>query len=158
MVERLLDRFGALARAADLRGVARREPGVLMPTSQMRSLRELEPPQPTRGFDAVDHVLFARSPSGRPNAGVFVRADVLSRSAWLAALELADPTAPHLVFGWIPDGRGDAVQASVARRCRRDHGQRRGCPSAYTRAARHLLVPAPRCLGSSFAFARTHGV
>ena len=48
LVERLLERFGALPRRTELRVLARREPGVLPPTSQMRALRELEPPRPTR--------------------------------------------------------------------------------------------------------------
>jgi hypothetical protein len=128
-----------------------------MPTSQMRSLRELEPPAADEGFDAVDHVLFARSPSGRPNAGVFVAADVLSRSAWLAALELADPTAPHLVFGWIPDGRGDAVQASVARVAAEITASVEGAVCVHPGGPPTCWCRPP-LPGLLLAFARTHGV
>ena len=43
LVERLLERFGALPTPELLRARARLEPGLLAPTSQMRALRELEP-------------------------------------------------------------------------------------------------------------------
>ena len=60
MVERLLDRFGALPSSSELAALSRREPGVLTPTSQMRTLRELEPPALDEGFAAIDHVRFTR--------------------------------------------------------------------------------------------------
>jgi aryl-alcohol dehydrogenase-like predicted oxidoreductase len=44
LVERLLDRFGSLPDPEELRLLARREPGILVPTRQMRAFRELEPP------------------------------------------------------------------------------------------------------------------
>jgi AAA domain len=43
LVERMLDQFGALPAPDQLRALARRHPGVLAPTSQMRTIRELEP-------------------------------------------------------------------------------------------------------------------
>src|ERR671922_1296827 len=49
LVERLLERFGSLPTPEELRGLARREPGVHAPTSQMRALRELEPPSADEG-------------------------------------------------------------------------------------------------------------
>ena len=58
LVERLLDRFGSLPTPEELRGLARREPGVLAPTSQMRALRELEPPSTDEGFAGVEQVPF----------------------------------------------------------------------------------------------------
>ena len=75
LVERLLDRLGALPEPDELRELARREPGLLAPTSQMRTVRELEPPSEDEGFASVERRAFARAP--RPagsTAGVFVAA------------------------------------------------------------------------------------
>src|SRR5439155_27193118 len=63
LVERLLDRFGGLPAPEQLRAAARREPGLLAPTSQMRALRELEPPELDEGFSAVERVAFEREPA-----------------------------------------------------------------------------------------------
>jgi hypothetical protein len=49
LVERLLERFGSVPTPEELRGLARREPGMHAPTSQMRALRELEPPSADEG-------------------------------------------------------------------------------------------------------------
>ena len=57
--------------AADARGAARArtaEPGVLAPTSQMRALRELEPPSTDEGLAGIEPVPFARVPPSA-NAG-----------------------------------------------------------------------------------------
>ena len=62
MVERLLERFESLPSPEELRALARREPGVLMPTSQMRAFRELEAPTSDEGFSGVEHVQFVRTP------------------------------------------------------------------------------------------------
>ena len=56
-------RFGSLPAPEELRQLARREPGVLAPTSQMRALRELEPPSADEGFADVERVPFARAPA-----------------------------------------------------------------------------------------------
>src|SRR5919204_3911449 len=97
LVERLLERFGSLPSPQELRG-----PETLAPTSQMRTLRELEPPSLDEGLADVEHVLFARaSPSDRARAGVFVAAAVLREGSWEAQ---GDRDAPHLVFDWRPDG------------------------------------------------------
>ena len=60
LVERLLDRFGSLPSPEELRAVARQEPGVHAPTSQMRTVRELEPPAADEGFAGVEQVAFSR--------------------------------------------------------------------------------------------------
>ena len=64
LVERLLERFGSLPSPEELRAVARREPGVHAPTSQMRTVRELEPPSADEGFAGVEQVPFTRAPLG----------------------------------------------------------------------------------------------
>ena len=56
LVARLLERLGSLPTPNQLRELARTEPGVLAPTSQMRTFRDLEPPSPDEGFAAVEHV------------------------------------------------------------------------------------------------------
>jgi aryl-alcohol dehydrogenase-like predicted oxidoreductase len=103
LVERLLDRFGSLPTPDELKEAARREPGVLAPTSQMRALRELEPPALDEGLAAVQEVPFVRATSPDGRAGVFVAAAALERPGWGHELEQADPSAPHLVFDWRPD-------------------------------------------------------
>jgi aryl-alcohol dehydrogenase-like predicted oxidoreductase len=50
LVERLLERFGVLPTPEELRETAKREPGLHLPTTQMRTLRELEPPSSEEGF------------------------------------------------------------------------------------------------------------
>ncbi|HEV8250180.1 MAG TPA: aldo/keto reductase, partial [Gaiellaceae bacterium] len=99
LVERLLDRFGYLPRPEELGG-----PELLAPTSQMRALRELEPPSADEGL-TVEHLPFTRAPSGRTRAGVFVAAAAVGGALGL------DPDAPHLVFDWSPD---DGTLAAAA--------------------------------------------
>jgi aryl-alcohol dehydrogenase-like predicted oxidoreductase len=95
MVERLLDRFGRLPGPGELRELAR-EPGMLTPTSQMRTFRELEPPALDEGFTAVERMPFERQPwSGRP--GVFVAAAAVGKTELRA----------DLVFDWSPGGQTD---------------------------------------------------
>ena len=62
LVERVLDRFGSLPEPDALRELARREPGLLVPTSQMRTVRELEPPAGDEGFAGVERRAFERAP------------------------------------------------------------------------------------------------
>jgi aryl-alcohol dehydrogenase-like predicted oxidoreductase/predicted kinase len=103
LVERLLERFGSLPNPDELRALARREPGVHAPTSQMRALRELEPPAGDEGWASVEQVSFARTqPSRRGRPGVFVAAAALREPGWEHALEQGDPGAPHLVSTGVP--------------------------------------------------------
>jgi hypothetical protein len=115
LVERLLERLGSLPTPEELRALARREPGVHAPTSQMRAVRELEPPSADEGFAGVERVPFTRGPApGRANEGVFVAAAVLRSPGWEETLEPGDPRAPHLVFDWSPDGSPDALAPLAA--------------------------------------------
>jgi len=115
VVERLLERFGALPAPEQLPELAKREQGVLAPTSQMRAFRELEPPSNDEGFAAVEHVPFLREPSRRSQPAVFVAAAAMASDGWEDVLEHADPAAPHLAFDWNGDGSGAAI-AEAARR------------------------------------------
>ncbi len=148
LVERLLDRFGALPTPEQLR--ATREPGLLSPTSQMRTFRELEPPSDDEGFAAVERVAFERAP-GSGQAAVFVAA------AAAAAYTPADLGVPHLVFDWNPDGNRAALDAAVEALRARGVGQVEGalCPHGGGPPVCWCRPPLP---GLPLAFARVHGV
>ena len=88
----------------------------MAPTSQMRAVRELEPPALDEGFAAVDEVPFQRAaidPHG--GAGVLVAAPALERPGWREAVAAADPAAPHLLFDWRPDATPDVLEEPLAR-------------------------------------------
>jgi aryl-alcohol dehydrogenase-like predicted oxidoreductase/predicted kinase len=152
LVERLLDRFGALPSPGELRTLAKLEPGLLAPTSQMRAFRELEPPSTDEGFTVVEHVPFVRtSLSGR--AGVFVAAAAAADSGW----KPGDREAPHLVYDWNPDGSSAALDRAVARLAAEVSGPVEGalCPHAAGPPTCWCRPPLP---GLPLAFARAHGV
>ena len=144
MVERLLERFGSLPSPDELKEIARREPSLLAPTSQMRAFRELEPPSKDEGFAAVEVTPFTRGPS-KGRSGVFVAAAAADRFRPERA------GAPHLIFDWSPEGarpieipRSITGPAEVAICV---HGG--GPPVCWCR---------PPLPGLPLAFARAHGV
>jgi len=114
LVERLLDRFGSLPSPDELRALAKNEQGLVAPTSQMRALRELEPPAVDEGFATVEQLSFAREPAKCSRAGVLVAAAAVTAPRFAEALEQVDAEAPCLVFDWNADGSGDAVSAAAA--------------------------------------------
>jgi aryl-alcohol dehydrogenase-like predicted oxidoreductase/predicted kinase len=158
IVERLLDRLGSLPTPEELRELARREPGVHAPTSQMRALRELEPPSADEGLVGVEQVPFTRTPqSRRGRAGVFVAAAVLAGPGWEQVLEHGDRRAPHLVFDWNPDGSADALAAAAERLALKVSGPVESalCPHGGGPPSCWCRPPLP---GLPLAFARAHGV
>jgi aryl-alcohol dehydrogenase-like predicted oxidoreductase len=158
LVERLLERFGYLPTPEELRGLTRREPGLLLPTSQMRALRELESPSTDEGLAGVERLPFARTlSSGRARVGVFVAAAALRAPGWERALELGDRSAPHLVFDWSPDGTLDALAAPVALVSAEVSGQVESalCPHLGGPPSCWCRPPLP---GLPLVFARTHSV
>jgi len=157
LVLRLLEGFGSLPTPQALKGLARREAGMLAPTAQMRALRELEPPSPDEGFARVRRLPFERArPSGRLGAGVFVARPAMRQRGWRGALA-AGPQAPHLVFDWCPDGSADALIADAARLAAEVTGP------VETAVCTHGAGP-PTCWcrpplpGLPLAFARVHAV
>jgi aryl-alcohol dehydrogenase-like predicted oxidoreductase/predicted kinase len=157
VVERLLERFGSLPAPEELRELGR-EPGVLAPTSQMRALRELEPPSTDEGLAGVEEVTFTRRPPSRQRrVGVFVAAAALSHPGWEHALEQGDPDAPHLVFDWSPDGSPDELAAVANRLSVEVSGlvESALCPHAAGPPTCWCRPPLP---GLPLAFAREHGV
>ncbi|HTU96283.1 MAG TPA: aldo/keto reductase [Solirubrobacteraceae bacterium] len=116
LVTRLIALHGSLPMPDELRALARTTEGVMAPTSQMRTVRELEPPALDEGFAEVREVAFTRAGDGEAGrSGVLVAAPALDQPGWEAALTEADPAAPHLVFDWRPDEGPDALDPAVAR-------------------------------------------
>ncbi len=116
LVLRLLERFGSLPTPEQIRVAASREPWLMLPTSQMRALRELEPPSTGEGFAAIERVPFTRAPAaGNTAPAVFVGAAALLHHGIESALTDAHPGAPHLLFDWTPDQDGDALHDAAAR-------------------------------------------
>jgi len=158
LVERLLERFGALPTPDELKAIARSEPGFLAPTSQMRAFRELEPPSPDEGWSAVERVPFERRPAaGRGRSGVFVGVATLEGSRWEQVLEEVDPTVPHLVFDWRWDAPPDVLAEAVARVAAVVTGTVESglCPHGGGPPVCWCRPPLP---GLPLAFARTHDV
>jgi hypothetical protein len=132
LVERVLDHFGRLPSPEELR--RSRTPGIFAPTSQLRAVRELEPPADDEGFTRIERVAFVREARGGAPA-TFVAA-----SCW--PVEAAGPT---LVFDWRPDGTPLSIEGIETAIC--PHGG--GPPTCWCR---------PPLPGLVLAFARTHGV
>ena len=157
LVERLLERFGTLPTPDELRKLARGAQGVLTPTSQMRALRELEPPSADEGFAGVEVMPFRRihRSSERARRGVFVAAAALREPAWEHALQSGDRDAPHLIFDWIPDGALDMLDPCVVRLTGAVSGpvQSALCPHAGGPPSCWCRPPLP---GLALAFARAH--
>jgi aryl-alcohol dehydrogenase-like predicted oxidoreductase/predicted kinase len=155
LVERLLDRFQSLPSPDELREAAKREPGVHAPTSQMRTVRELEPPEADEGFAAVKRLPFVRrSDGGRP--GVLVAAPAVEQPGWKDAVA-AGREAPHLLFDWRPDGLPDDLAGAAAQLSAEVAGpvDSAVCPHGGGPPACWCRPPLP---GLALAFARKHGV
>ena len=158
LVERLLERFGSLPTPDELRQLARREPGVHAPTSQMRALRELEPPSADEGLAQVQQVAFMRTPPAqRARAGVVVAAAALIQPGWEEALAELDHGAPYLVFDWSPEGVPDTLAAAAERLSADVSGRVESavCPHAGGPPTCWCRPPLP---GLPLAFARAHRV
>lgn len=115
LVERVLERRDSLPTPEEVRLFNGRD-GMLSPTAQMRTLRELEPPSAGEGFASVEAVPFARAPSPPGKApGVFVAASVTAAADVERVLVAGRSTNPHLVFDWHPDGDTRPLERAVER-------------------------------------------
>lgn len=157
LVERLLERFGSLPAPDQIRAAARRDPWLMLPTSQMRALRELEPPSMDEGFAAVERVPFARASVSRGRAGVFVGARALARAGIAEALADANPAAPHLLFEWTPGGDASSLRGEAARIAHAVSGpvELAVCPHPAGPPSCWCRPPLP---GLLLAFARAHSI
>jgi aryl-alcohol dehydrogenase-like predicted oxidoreductase len=157
LVERLLDRFGSLPTPEQIRRASRREPWLMLPTSQMRALRELEPPSLDEGFSSVETVGFTRiwPPEGAP--GVFVGGAAALRSNIAEALNQANPSAQHLLFDWVPDGDAGALRTAATRIARLVNGaiELAVCPHPGGPPSCWCRPPLP---GLLLAFVRAHQI
>lgn len=145
VVERLLDHVGSLPGPDELRRRAGREPWLLAPTSQLRALRELEPPSGDEGFATIERIEFRRAT--RPGRAAVIVAAAALRAG---ARPPARPGAPHLVFDWGDDDLGPLaarLDAAVVETASCPHGG--GPPRCWCR---------PPLPGLVLAFARRHDV
>ena len=152
LVERLLDRFGHLPDPDELREAAKHEAGLHVPTTQMRTVRELEPPSADEGFADVEQVPFARASRDGPG-GVFVAAPALRRPGWKDVIAETDPSAPHLVFDWREEDIAGEVELLAAEVTGPTVGA--VCPHGGGPPKCWCRPPLP---GLPLAFARAHGV
>jgi predicted kinase len=157
LVERLLERFGSLPSPEQIRAAARREPWLMLPTSQMRALRELEPPSMDEGFTAIETVPFARVPARGGRPGVFVGAAATTRHGVAPALANAHPTGPHLLFDWTPDHDQSALgsQADLVASVVAGPVEVAVCPHPGGPPSCWCRPPLP---GLPLAFAHAHGL
>jgi hypothetical protein len=157
LVERLLDRFGSLPTPEQIRPAARREPWLMLPTSQMRALRELEPPSADEGFVAIERVPFTRVPAHGGRSGVFVGAAATESRGILRALADADPAAPHLLFDWSVNGQASTLRSHAARLAKAVSGpiEVAVCPHPGGPPSCWCRPPLP---GLPLAFARAHSI
>jgi hypothetical protein len=128
----------------------------MAPTSQMRVLRELEPPGQDEGFASIERVPFTReSRHGRP--GVFVAASAIGDDGWSAAVEAADSAALHLLFDWLPDGSPRDLDDASAALSSVVSGpvERAVCPHGGGPPVCWCRPPLP---GLPLAFTRAHGI
>jgi aryl-alcohol dehydrogenase-like predicted oxidoreductase len=158
LVTRLIALHGTLPTPEELRVLARSTEGVMAPTSQMRTVRELEPPGLDEGFAGVEEVAFTRVAARVPGGiGVLVAAPALARPGWETAVADADPAAPHLVFDWRPEGTPDVLDGAVARLRDVVSGEvsRALCPHGGGPPRCWCRPPLP---GLALAFAASHDV
>jgi aryl-alcohol dehydrogenase-like predicted oxidoreductase len=156
LVQRILERVGELPSPEELRALARREPDLLTPTSQMRAVRELEAPSTDEGFASVERLPFTRAASSRRARGsVLIAARALETPGWDQALAAADPGAPHLIFDWRPDGSSDDLAPGAARVALQVSGpvEIALCPHPAGPPTCWCRPPLP---GLALAFARAH--
>jgi hypothetical protein len=129
----------------------------MAPTSQMRAVRELEPPSPDEGFAEVKEVAFARAGGGQGGPAVLVAAAALDRPGWERVVAAAQPSAPHLVFDWTPDGSSVRLDGAVDRLGAAVDGivDRALCPHGGGPPRCWCRPPLP---GLALAFAAAHAV
>lgn len=135
LVLRQLEIADRLPAPEEIKELAKRHPGVMLPASHLRAVRQLEPPTEDEGFAELTRIPFARKASeGEP--GVFVAADAWPR------VQVTD--VPHLVFGW--QKRPDVDPAMAALRVCEHPG---GPPFCWCR---------PPLPGLVLEFCRQHGI
>jgi aryl-alcohol dehydrogenase-like predicted oxidoreductase/predicted kinase len=105
-VWRLVERYGHLPGEAELARLRKTDVAAFPPTVQFRYQRELEPPDPSEGFSAIEVVPFERRRSAAfRNRAVFIWSDdgalVEREAAMLRGYQ--DQGVPLVVLSWQPD-------------------------------------------------------
>lgn len=112
---RMLSRHGRLVEPSEWAALAKRDPGLVLPTSLYRMTRELEPPSLDEGWDALERVPFVRRPVDGRDA--LVLSLELPPAVAAEAIATAPPGAPILFIGFRPEGARagwvDEVRARV---------------------------------------------
>ena len=138
----------SLPTPEELRELARREPGVLAPTSQMRALRELEPPSADEGFAAVEQRAVRARRRGRRGRRGRLRRGRRARAARLGARARARPTRPRRTSSSTGARTAAPTSSRAAAAALAAEVSGRSRPrSARTRAARRSAGAARRCPG-----------
>ena len=104
-VTRLLRKYGTLPDETELAALRKRDANVFLPTVLFRYQRELEPPDPSEGFSAIEHVPFVReTPRDHVNAATIVWCDDLERLHSLASALRAHAHRGRKLFAlsWQP--------------------------------------------------------
>lgn len=113
LTTRMLDRHGELLGGAALKTCAKNDPGLFTPNVVARMHRELEPPSEDEGFAFVEIAPFVREHSDG-HGGIALPIELLvassagqrelaSNARAEALLSRLSPSAPILLFGWLPD-------------------------------------------------------
>jgi hypothetical protein len=105
----------------------------------------------------VEQVAFVRSAPERGTVGGFVAAAALEQPGWEKAVRQGDPTSPHLVFDWSPDGSPARLAEPAFRLSAEISGtvETALCPHGGGPPICWCRPPLP---GLPLAFARRHGV
>ena len=104
-VTRLITKYGTLPDEAGLAALRKRDVNAFSPTVLFRYQRELEPPDPSEGFSAIEQVPFERqTPSDFVNRAAIVWCDDLEKLVSLAPMLKAAADRGQRLFGlsWQP--------------------------------------------------------
>jgi aryl-alcohol dehydrogenase-like predicted oxidoreductase len=106
-VARLIERYGKLPDADELRQLSRQDPNAFLPNAQFRYRREFEPPTLDEGFSEIQRIPFERvTRSEWTREGMCIAADRLPQ----LADEIASFRGSIFSFAWL-DGRTAAPVA-----------------------------------------------
>ena len=104
-VTRLITKYGTLPDEAGLAALGKRDVNAFPPTVLFRYQRELEPPDPSEGFSAIEQVPFERlTPPDFVHRAAIVWCDDLEKLVSLAPLLKAEADSGRQLFGlsWQP--------------------------------------------------------
>jgi aryl-alcohol dehydrogenase-like predicted oxidoreductase/predicted kinase len=143
---RLISRYGRLPADEELATLRRTDVAAFLPTVQFRYQRELEPPDASEGFAAIETVPFVRQPRpGHDRRAVIVWCDDGELDQGLAVALRGYRDAGYLVLGlsWEPEIAGGTRTADQAAARFAQVSERAGFPIEFAYCP-HAAGP-PRC-------------